>query len=131
MDQVLMAIQATLFITRPRINHRPMRQHSTPFVGNIEKIVVTFLAEGIFRGFVNGLSVLLVIVDFLGKVTDQISHSVINLHVVETRGIGQWRKMAIHTLGDEAFSIIHVSGGLPGLASKSNLVTRRTESGTG
>jgi hypothetical protein len=92
---------------------------------------MAFLALFIFKRVVGRLAIFFVIVLVLGKVDDNIFDTVKGLGVEEIHGVAGRRQMAVHTISHESLGIIYVSGCLPGVIGKLNLVAGGAKTGGG
>ena len=130
-NQVLMTIYAFLLITRPGIDHVTVSKHSTAFVWNVKEITMAFQALVILKGGIGFTSLFFVVILALEKVEEHVLGTVPGLGIEEVKGVVWSRKMAIHAVGHKALSIVVMSGGLPGVVGKLNLVAAGTELGCG
>jgi len=121
-NKVPVAIHASFFISRPCINHCPMRKHSTPTVGNVKKIPVAFLTLLVLKGSVCCLAILLVVVFLLNHMNDDILDPMERLRIEEIVEIMRSREVAVHAVGDGSLSVVHVCGCLPGVVGELDLM---------
>jgi hypothetical protein len=131
MNKISMAIHAFFFISGPGIDHGSMGQHGATFIRNVQNTSMAFLALFIFKRVVGRLAIFFVIIIVLGKVDDNIFDPVKGFGIEEINGVaGRWQ-MAVHTVRHESLGIIYVSGCLPGVVGKLNLVAGGAKTGRG
>jgi hypothetical protein len=126
-----MTIYAFLFIARPGIDHVTVSKHSTTFVWNVKEIAMAFLALVISKRGIGLLPLFLVIILALEKMDEDVLGTVKGFGIEKVKGIVRSRQMAIHAVGHKSLFIVHMSGGLPGVVGKLNLVTGGTKLGRG
>jgi len=108
MYEVVVTIDAFLFITRSGINYRPVSKHGSAFIRYVKDVSVAFLALLILEGSISYLAVLLVIVGFAGKMYDDIFYSVGSFGVEKVPSVVRSRKVTVHTICHEALGVIYV-----------------------
>jgi hypothetical protein len=130
-NQVLMTIYAFLLIAGPGIDHVTVRKHGTTFVWNIKEITMAFLTLVIFERGIGLLPLFFVVILALKKMNKNVFSAVPGFGIEEIKGIMRSRQMAIHAVGHKSLFIVNMSGGLPGIVGKLNLVAGGTELGRG
>jgi hypothetical protein len=126
-----MTIYALLLITRPGIDHVAVGKHSTTFVWNVKEIAMAFLTLVIFERGIGFLPLFLMVILALEKMDEHVLGTVPGFGIEKVKGVVRSRQMAIHTVRNESLCIVHMSGGLPGVVGKLNLVAGGTELGRG
>jgi len=126
-----MTIHAFLFITRPGINHVTVSKHSTTFVWNEKEIAMAFLALVIPKRGIGILPLFLVVILALEKMDEDVLGTVKGFGIEKVKGVVGSRQMAIHAVGHKSLFVVHMSGGLPGVVGKLNLVAGGTKLGSG
>ena len=128
-NQVLVTIYAFLLITRPGIDHVTVSKHGTTFVGNVKEITMAFLALVIVERGIGLLSLFFVVILALEKMDEDVLGTVKGFGIEKVKGVVGSRQMAIHAVGHKSLFIVNMSGGLPGVVGKLNLVAGGTELG--
>ena len=126
-----MTIYAFLLITRPGIDHVTVSKHSTTFVWNEKEITMAFLALVIPKRGIGLLPLFFVVIFALEKMDEDVLGTVKGLGIEKVKGVVRCRQMAIHAVGHKSLFIVHMSGCLPGVVGKLNLVAGGTELGRG
>jgi hypothetical protein len=130
-DQIPVAIHASLLIAGSCIEHGPVGQHGPPLVGDIEDIPVALLTLIIPERGIGLLPVLLMVIVFLDEMDDDVLDAVSGLGIEEIKGIVGGREVAVHAVGNKPLCIVHMGGGLPGMIGKTNLVAGGAKLGCG
>ena len=104
--QILVTVHTTLLISRPWIERGTVRQHRSPFVGDIKQIPVTFHALVIFDGSPCFFAVLLMVIFVRHEMHDDILDAMSGLRVEKIVGVLGRRQMTIHTVGHQTLRII-------------------------
>jgi len=104
--KILMAIYAPFLVTGPGIDNRPMGQHGSSFVRDVQKVAVALLALLIFKGGISSLAVTIMVVGLLGKMNDNVFNAVGGLGVEEVECIVRGRQVTIHAVGHKALGIV-------------------------
>jgi hypothetical protein len=126
-----MTIYAFLLITRPGIDHVTVSKHSTTFVWNVKEVAMAFLALVISKRGIGLLPLFFVVIFALKKMDEDVLGTVKGLGIEKVKGVVRSRQMAIHAVGHKSLFIVHMSGGLPGVVGKLNLVAGGTKLGSG
>lgn len=126
-NQVLMAVHTLLLVTGPGIDHRPMGQHSSTFVRNIEKVAVAFLTLFVLKGSIGFIAILVMIVSLLGKMNDNVFNAMESLGVEEVKRIVGGRQVTVHAVGYKTLGVVDVGGGLPCVVGILDLMAPRTK----
>jgi hypothetical protein len=108
MDQVLVTIDAPLFITFPGVNYRPVGQHGPPLIGKVEDISMAFSALVVFKGGIGLLTVLLVIIFVLHEVHDNIFDTVCCFGIKKIESVVRGGKVAVHAVRDKTLGIVYM-----------------------
>ena len=124
-----MTIYAFLLITRPGIDHVTVSKHGTAFVWNVKEVTMAFLALVILERGIGLLPLYLVVVFTLEEMDEDVLGTVKGFGIEEVKGVVGSRQMAIHAVGHKSLFVVHMSGGLPGVVGKLNLVAGGTELG--
>ena len=105
-----MAIHAFFFITGPGEKHRPVSQHGSPLVGDMQNGAMALPALLIFKGGIGFLALELVVVlaHVLGEMDNDILDSMERFGKKEIEGVMGGGQMAVHTIGHKSLGIIHV-----------------------
>lgn len=127
MDEVAVAVHTTFFIAGPCVEHRPMRQHGSALVGNVDNIAMAFLTLIVFKGGISGFTSLGVVVTVLSEMGENVPDAVKGLGIKEFVSVMGCGQMAIHAVGDKPLGIVHVGGCLPCTVSESDFVARSTK----
>ena len=106
-----------------------MRQHGTPFIGNIQNVPMALLTLLVLKGCIRRLPILLPIIRLPREVNHDILDAMGRLGKKEIEGIMGSGEMAVHAVGDKALGIVDMGGHFPCLISRFNLVAGGAESG--
>ena len=90
-NQVLVAIHAPFLVAGPGIDNRPVSQHGSSFVRDIQKVAVALLTLLILKGGISRLAVTIMVVGLLGKMNDNVFNAVHRLGVEKIEGIVRGR----------------------------------------
>jgi hypothetical protein len=107
-DQVFMAVYTLLLETGSGVNHRPMSQHSSPPIRNIEKVPMAFLALLVLKGSIGLIAILLMIVSLLSKMDDYVFNAMDCLGVEKVEGIVRGWQVTVHAVGYKTLGIVHM-----------------------
>jgi len=126
-----MTIYAFLFVTWPSIDHVTVSKHSATFVWNVEEIAVTFLTLVILERGIGLLPLFFVVILALKKMDEDVLGTMKSFGIEKVKGVVGSGQMAIHAVGHKALFVVHMSGGLPGVVGKLDLMAGGTELGRG
>jgi hypothetical protein len=127
MDQITVAVHATVLRTGPGKKNRTVSQHCSPFIRQIEDVPVTLLTLVVFKRSVSYFPVFFMIKGLFSEVRQHILDTVKSLGVEKGEGVLGCRQVAVHTISHEPLAIIDVGGRLPGLISKLDFVAGGAE----
>jgi hypothetical protein len=131
MNQVPVAIHATLFITGSCIQYGSVGKHGPAFVWNIKDVSVAFLALLILKGGVGLFAIFFVIIFILDKMNDNVPDTVGGLFIKEINGIIWGRQVAVHAVCHKTLGIVYMCRGFPGIVCELDFVTPCAELGRG
>ncbi len=92
---------------------------------------MAFLALVIVERGIGLLSLFLVVIFALEKMDEDVLGTMKGFGIKKVKGVVGSRQMAIHAVGHKSLLIVHMSGGLPGVVGKLNLVAGGTKLGRG
>jgi len=90
---------------------------------------MAFLALVIPKRSIGFLPLFLVVILTLEKMDEDVLGAMKGFGIEKVKGVVRSRQMAIHAVGHKSLFIIHMSGGLPGIVGKLNLVAGGTKLG--
>lgn len=119
-----MAIDAFLFIAGSCIKHRSVGEHRASLIGNIQYVSMAFLTLVVVKRRIRFLPLALMIIlgRVLGEMNEDVLYSMECFGIKKFEGIVRCWQVTVHTVGDEALRIVHVSGRLPGIIGKLDLM---------
>ena len=126
-----MTIYAFLLVTWPSVDHVTVSKHSATFVWNVEEIAMAFLTLVILERGIGLLPLFFVVILALEKMDEDVLGTVKSLGIEKVNGVVGSGQMAIHAVGHKALFVVHMSGCLPGVVGKLNLVAGGTKLGRG
>jgi hypothetical protein len=132
-NQIPVTVQTFFFIPGPWIENRAMRQHGSPFIGQIEEIAMAFPALGILNGGVRLFTTLDPIIGLrpFFEMDENVLQPMQCLGIEKIEGIMGRGQVAVHAISHKPLSIIHMRGSLPGIVSRLDFVTGGTKPGRG
>lgn len=92
---------------------------------------MAFLALVIPERSIGLLPLFTVIILALEKMDQDVLGAVKGFCIEKVKGVVRSRQMAIHAVGHKSLFVVHMSGGLPGVVGKLNLVAGGTKLGRG
>jgi hypothetical protein len=107
-NEILVAIDAPLFISRSRIDHIPVSEHRPPFVRYVENVPVALLTLFVLERSIGSLSVFLVVVCLLDEVDEDVLCSVGGFCKEELKSLMRGGEMAIHAVSYKSLGIVYM-----------------------
>lgn len=127
MNQIPVTVDTPLLISGSGVKDRPVSQHGTTFVRDMEDISVALLAWIIFERGIGLLAIFEVIIFLLKEMHDDIPDPVGCLGIEKLEGVEGGGEVAVHTVGHKALGIVHMGGGLPRVKGELDLMAGGAE----